>query len=144
VIFPEAGLITRRRMLQVGSLGLAGVTLPRLLQADVERSARIERQVAQHRVALHELAAHGDQAQHLRFFWAHAFRSDHDLDRPTNLVYDLFGQIPDPDLLPHPQIEHLSFHTWGSARLDKTVHGIIHKCKVAGGFKATQVDRILG
>jgi hypothetical protein len=33
----EIGLITRRRMLQVGSLGLAGVTLARLLRADAER-----------------------------------------------------------------------------------------------------------
>lgn len=37
MVFPDAGLITRRRMLRVGSLGLAGVTLPRLLRADAER-----------------------------------------------------------------------------------------------------------
>jgi hypothetical protein len=33
----ESATITRRRMLQVGSLGLAGVTLPRLLRADDQR-----------------------------------------------------------------------------------------------------------
>lgn len=36
-MFPDASLITRRRMITCGSLGLAGVTLPRLLQADAER-----------------------------------------------------------------------------------------------------------
>lgn len=36
-MFPDARQISRRQMLQVGSLGLAGVTLPRLLQADAER-----------------------------------------------------------------------------------------------------------
>ncbi len=35
--FPSAGRITRRRMLSVGSLGLAGVTLPNLLWADARR-----------------------------------------------------------------------------------------------------------
>src|SRR5207249_8783142 len=35
----ESTHITRRRMLQAGSLGIAGVTLPRLLHADAARSA---------------------------------------------------------------------------------------------------------
>src|ERR1700674_3335489 len=38
-MFPEAMRITRRRMLEVGSLGLAGVTLPKLLWADEQRRA---------------------------------------------------------------------------------------------------------
>jgi hypothetical protein len=36
-MFPNTAAITRRRMLQVGSLGLAGVTLPCLLRADAQR-----------------------------------------------------------------------------------------------------------
>lgn len=35
----ETSAITRRRMLQIGSLGLTGVTLPRLLRADAQRRA---------------------------------------------------------------------------------------------------------
>jgi len=34
----EALQITRRRMLQIGTLGLAGITLPKLLWADAERN----------------------------------------------------------------------------------------------------------
>src|SRR5260221_10892418 len=34
---PIASRITRRRMLSIGSLGLAGVTLPNLLWADAQR-----------------------------------------------------------------------------------------------------------
>src|SRR5258708_36350445 len=37
MMIPEISTITRRRMLQVGSLGLAGVTLPALLRAEAER-----------------------------------------------------------------------------------------------------------
>src|SRR6516225_651900 len=37
--FPSAARITRRRMLSLGSLGLAGVTLPNLLWADARRRA---------------------------------------------------------------------------------------------------------
>src|SRR4051794_19260883 len=36
-MFPDARQISRRQMVQVGSLGLSGVTLPRLLRADAER-----------------------------------------------------------------------------------------------------------
>ena len=36
-MFPDARMITRRRMIKVGSLGLAGGTLPMLLRADAER-----------------------------------------------------------------------------------------------------------
>ena len=36
-MFSEAARITRRRMLEAGSLGLAGLTLPALLRADAER-----------------------------------------------------------------------------------------------------------
>src|SRR5262249_4704480 len=37
VSFPQARQISRRRMLQIGALGLGGVTLPRLLRADAAR-----------------------------------------------------------------------------------------------------------
>jgi len=40
VLSSEAARITRRRMLQVGSLGLAGLTLPKLLRADAARETQ--------------------------------------------------------------------------------------------------------
>ena len=86
----------------------------------------------------------GDQAQHFRLFGAQAFRSDDDLDRPAQLSNDHIRQVPNPNVLTNPQVEHAAFDPLFFCSANETGHGILHIGEITRGIQAAQVERAAG